>query len=57
MYILTSIILGVLLMVCGKVYRKLLLSKFVLYPSCVNVVLPTGVNVVNATVLIKFQIL
>ena len=30
-------------------------SKFVLYPSCVNVVLPTGVNVVSATVLIQLQ--
>ena len=33
------------------------LRKFVLFPSCVNVVLPTSVNVVNATVLVQFQIL
>ena len=28
-----------------------------MWPSCVNVVLPTSVNVVNATVLVQFQIL
>ena len=32
-----------------------MLSKFVLYPSCENVVLPTRVNVVNATVLRLFH--
>ena len=32
-----------------------MLRKFVLHPSCVNVVLSTGVNVVNATVLVQFQ--
>ena len=55
MYILFSIILGVLLMVRVKVYRRLCLS--VLYHSCVNGAFPTGVNVVNATVLVQFQIL
>ena len=56
-YILFSIILGVLLMVRRKVYRRLCLADSCCRPSCVNVVLPTGVNLVNATVLFQFQIL
>ena len=57
-YILFSIILGTLLMVRFKVYRRLCLaSKFVLDRNCVNVLSPTGVNVVNDTVLVQFLIL